>query len=115
MMKHAPGKWTVNKYDNGFSIYAGHFRCVAERFEVNPSPERLAMHIANATLMAEAPVLLAACEAAHDDLICWQQWCKSVESVDMSDAGYVESPNEIVLEQLRTVIAKAKGESHART
>ena len=64
MMKYAPGKWTVNKYDNGFSIYAGHFRCVAERFEVDPSPERLAMHIANATLMAEAPVLLAACETA---------------------------------------------------
>ena len=63
MMKYAPGKWKVTKYDNGFSIYAGHFRCVAERFEVDPSDERLETHIANATLMATAPVLLAVCEA----------------------------------------------------
>ena len=92
MMKHAPGKWIVNKYDNGFSIYAGHFRW-AERFEVNPSPERLARHIANATLMAEAPVLLAVCEAI------------AALADGQGRANLLDCAG-----QARAVIAKAKGE-----
>lgn len=96
MMKHAPGKWKVTKYDNGFSIYAGHFRCVAERFEVDPSDERLKTHIANATLMATAPVLLAALEL-------WFECADEHEIVCRCGRDAAQA-----------AIAKAKGESHAR-
>jgi hypothetical protein len=58
MSKHTATPWTVTEYTNydGFSIYtagAPGFGCIAERWENNPTPERLAEMHANAAFIVE--------------------------------------------------------------
>lgn len=97
MSKHTPGEWTVHPIwnnnpciENGgvFEVEEAHYD-VKERLQEGCDVERVIE--ANARLIAAAPELLAACEAALDDLLKF--------SMGMSPLAL----------QLRAAIAKATG------
>ena len=100
-MGHTPGPWEVampGEVDEHYAVLDG----FGHTASVYGYPEEAASAFANASLIAAAPDLLAACEAVAND-------CERILDGDdfsgMSDADLFRA----FLDTLRPVIAKAEG------
>ncbi len=82
--------WTLNQYDNhiGFSIYAGPFGCVCERWESNASEER------QAELKANAEYILKAVNQ-HETLVNALEYClwKLENTYAFIHLSYAQTPD----------------------
>ena len=114
MAGHTPGPWAVEQYDANWKLAHGaRYVCIfgqaAEiaRCGFNGCASvgaGLAVATANARLIAAAPDLLAACEAAKDALRALAD--KAGDVAEWNRGGYAYE----AAKRLRGAVAKAKGE-----
>lgn len=96
--KHTPGPWTYRFRVGGTVVETGAGEAIALTVSTAPGGSI----DGNARLIAAAPALLAACEAAKH---VWEQGCV--------DRGWKDEPNWIdeAKELIDAAIAQAKGEA----
>jgi hypothetical protein len=96
-MKHTPGPWHVHDGDNRFLFVDSLTEGSVCKIAANGHSE------ANAQLIAAAPELLEALEAAEPFLgLAWEDW--------MTNAPNSAQQLEAILENVRAAIRKAKGD-----
>ena len=119
--QHTPGPWQTRPEwgENGLRVWGADSYGVADILirrsitDVDPSAEEKA----NATLIAAAPDLLAACEAALDAMVQQSDKWATVEefgspawTAEVTAREAQAEQTRHVRESLRAAIAKAKGE-----
>lgn len=107
---HSMLPWSIQTYTNhyGFSVWSKLSGCVAERWEVNPTPER------NAEISANGEFIVRACNSHYDLLAACEDVLDVMELTQVgasNNSDRIETRGAIQgsINVLRAAISKARG------